>query len=434
MLFELSIIAFLLALNAFFALSEMAIVSASKPLLQEHARQGSRAAAVAIRLKNNPGRFLSTVQVGITLVGVLAGAFGGASLGERLGAYLNEVQLISTHGEAIAVVIVVSCITYFSVVFGELVPKQAALNNAEPLAMRVAPLMAVLSYLCTPIVIILENSAKLLMRLFGIKMTDKGVTESEIRAVIAEGVVTGAIKEDEHDLMRRVIRLGDRDVKSIMTHRTNVNFISMNDSLAQIRDKILAAGHSSYPVIDGDKSHVLGIVKTKEMLARASSDTDFKVINYLSEMCFVNESLSCLDALGKFRNESIHIAGVIDEYGTFEGLFTTSDLLEAIVGVIPSNYHNDDAPHIVQREDGSWLLDGLTPIDEIHMTIGIDTIPLDADYETLAGFLLNELKIKPATGAVAKYGTYRFEIVDMDGLRIDKILMSHMPDPKVTTK
>jgi len=421
---EIFVIFFLLLLNAFFALSEMAIVSSSKPLLQEFAKQGRRSAAIALDLKENSGKFLSTVQVGITLVGILAGAYGGASIAKKLADPFNTISLINPHGETVAVFLIVTCITYFSVVIGELVPKQIALNNSEQIAMRVARPMSLLSAFCTPIVIILEMSAKILLRIMGIKIEDKGVTETEIRAMMAEGVSSGAIEEDEHDIMRRIIRLGDRDVKSIMTHRTDVKFIHLYDSLADVRQKILEAGHSRYPVIDGDTTKVLGIVKTKEMMAKAFSDADFKISDYLNDIVFVNENTACLEALSKFKAQSVHIAGVIDEYGTFEGIFTTSDLLEAMVGIIPSNYDNDDAPHIIQRQDGSWLLDGLTPIDEIHMTIGLDEIPCNEDYQTIAGFLLNELKISPKVGVSFEFAGYKFEIMDMDKLRIDKILVS----------
>jgi len=428
MSFEIFAISFLLLLNAFFALSEMAIVSSSRALLQEYAKKGNRSAIIALGLKENPGRFLSTVQVGITLVGILAGAYGGASIAQKLADPFNAITFINPHGETVAVILIVTFITYFSVVVGELVPKQIALNNSEWFAIRVARPMSLISAFCTPIVALLETSATVLIKIIGVKVEYKGITETEIRAVIADGAASGAIEEDEHDLMRRIIRLGDRDVKSIMTHRTDVQFMDLNDSLADVRRKISEAGHSRYPVIDGDTTKVLGIVKTKEMMAKALSDLEFKVADYLRDVVFMNEHTECLDALTTFRSQSIHIAAVIDEYGTFEGIFTTSDLLEAIVGVIPSNYDNDDAPHIMQRGDGSWLLDGVTQIDEIHMTIGLDEIPSDEDYHTIAGFLLNELRIPLKVGARIEFAGHIFEIMDMDKHRIDKILISRIED------
>jgi putative hemolysin len=423
---ELTIIFFLLLLNAFFALSEMAIVSASKPLLRQYAKQGKKSAAVALDLAENSGRFLSTVQVGITLVGTLAGAYGGATIAEKLKEPFNEISLIAPHGETIAVVLVVALITYFSVVIGELVPKQLALNNAERFAMLVARPMAMLSKICTPLVVLLEHSAKALLFIMRIKPKSEGVTETEIKAVIAEGVASGAIEDSEHDVIRRVIRLGDREVTSIMTHRTDVKFIDIDDSLSEVRCKIAEAGHSRYPVIDKDTTKVLGIVKTKQILAGATSEEAFKVKNFLADALFVNENTPCLEALNIFRRQSLHIAAVIDEFGSFEGLFTTSDLMEAIVGTIPSNYDNDEGPPIVQRDDGSWLVDGLTPIDEIHMTIGLEEINAGSDYQTMAGFMLSQIKAGPAAGISFELYAHKFEIVDMDKNRVDKILIRRL--------
>jgi putative hemolysin len=420
---EILVIAFLLFLNAFFALSEMAVVSSSKPLLRQYARQGKRSASIALDLAENSGRFLSTVQIGITLVGILAGAYGGATIAEKLKEPFNEMPLIAPHGEAVAVTIVVAVITYFSVVVGELVPKQLALNNAERFAMMVAPLMSLLSKVFAPIVIFLEASAKILMMVMRIKKKDEGVTETEIKAVIAEGVASGAIEGEEHDVIRRVIRLGDRDVKSIMTHRTDVAFIDIEDSLDDVRRKIANAGHSRYLVIDKDTTKVLGIVKTEQIIAGGKADTEFNVRDYMNDVPFINDNTTCLEALNVFKQKSLHIAAVIDEYGSFEGLFTASDLLEAIVGTIPSNYDTGDDPMIVRRDDGSWLVDGLTPIDEINMVIGLEEIQASADYQTIGGFILTRLGSGLAVGKSIEVAGYRFEIVDMDRRRIDKILI-----------
>lgn len=423
---EILVVFFLLILNAFFALSEMAIVSASKPLLQEHAKQGSKSATIAIALKENPGKFLSTVQVGITLVGILAGAYGGASIAQNISEPLNNIPFINPHGETVAVFLVVACITYFSVVIGELVPKQMALNNSERLAMFVARPMSLLSAFCTPIVFLLEGSAKILLKIMGVSTEDKGVTEIEIKAVLAEGVASGAIEGEEQKLMSRIIRLGDRDVKSIMTHRTDVQFIDIDDTLSIVRQKILEAGHARYPVVDKDTTKVVGMLKVKELMSKIDTEQAFNVRNYLKDITFFTERMPCLNALENFKSGRIHIAAVIDEYGTFVGLVTTADLLEAIVGTLPSNYDDDEAPHIVEREDGSWLVDGLTPIDEIHMTIGLEQISASSDFQTIAGFALSEMKDTPRAGAHFEFGDYRFEILDMDKHRIDKILISRI--------
>jgi putative hemolysin len=423
---EILIISLLLVLNAFFALSELAIVSASKPLLKQYIKKGKSSAQIALNLAENSGRFLSTIQVGITLVGTLAGAYGGTNIADKLIDPFNQIPIFNPHGEMIAVVLVVSCITYFSVVIGELVPKQVALSNATNIAMIVAPLMYILSNIFTPIVWVLEMSAKILLTILGVNAQEEKMTEIEIQAVIAEGVSSGAIEEDEQKVIQRVIRLGDRDIKSIMTHRGDVKFVDVDDTLEQVRNKIKDAGHSRYPVIDKDTTKILGIVKTKELMAQAPSNNYFNVKNHIQDILFFQENATCLEALNQFRTKSTHIAAVIDEYGSFEGVFTTSDLMEAIVGIIPSNYDVGDEPLIIQRDDKSWLVDGLTPIEEINMSIGLEDIATDDDYQTIAGFVLSKISTNPYSGLSFDFMGYRFEIIDMDRHRIDKILIEKM--------
>lgn len=427
MLTEILIIFGLLLLNGVFAMAEMAIVSASKPLLRQYARQGRKGAEIALSLAENSGRFLSTVQVGITLVGILAGAFGGATIAEKLQKPLNSFAFIAPYGEAVAVFFVVASITYCSVVIGELVPKQLALSNSEKIAMLVARPMATMSRVMTPLVVVLEASAALLRNLLGIRARDEGVTESEIRAVIAEGVESGAIEGEEHDVIRRVFRLGDRDVKSIMTHRTDVTFIDVDDGIDVVRRKIALAGHSRYPVIDKDTTKVLGMVRAKQLAATATSEQTFRVADFISPILYLDESTTCLEALRVFRTRDVHIAAVIDSRGLFEGLFTISDLMEAIVGTLAANYDRDEGPLIVQRADGSWLVDGLTPMDEVQMTTGVEGLRSTADYQTIAGFVLTGLKAGPVVGASLEFSGHRFEIVDMDRQRIDKILIQRIP-------
>lgn len=424
MIYEILIILLLIFLNAFLALAEIAIIASSQPLLRQYAKQGKKSAASALKLIGNSGRFLSTVQVGITLVGIFAGAYGGATIANKLTEPFNQISFIYPYGAVVAVFVVVTVITYFSVVVGELVPKQLALNNPERFAMFAAWPMWVLSKLCTPIVIVLEISAKILMYILRIKPKPQGVTEMEIRAVIADGVTSGAIENEEHNVIRRVIRLGDRDVKSIMTHRKDVCFVHVNDNLDEVAQKIAKFGHSRYPVIEEDTSHVLGIIKTKDIIAQNPGKHHFQVKNFLKQPLFIHEQTTCLDALKIFRNKRLQFAVVVDNDGVLEGIFTISDLMEAIVGVIPANYDAQDDAQIVVRPDGSWLVNGLTPIDEIHLTIGLEDIILTNEYQTMAGFMLSQLKFGPATGKYFEINGYKFEIVDMDGQRIDKILIS----------
>ncbi len=421
---ELIILAALLLLNGFFAMSELAVVSASKPLLRQLAQKGSRRATIALHLAENPGRFLSTVQVGITLVGIVAGAYGGARLSDDLVVPLREIALVAPYAEPLSVALVIALITYFSVVAGELIPKQLALNNAENLALWAAPPMYMLSRVATPVVALLEFSASGFLRLLRIRPQDDSMTETEIRAVIAEGVASGAIEAEEQHVIQRVIRLGDRDVTSIMTHRSEVTALDVNDDLATVLNKVKASNHSRLPVIDGDITRVIGIVRAKELLRVGATPSSFQVRDYMKEITFVSDTTTCLDALQRFRNEHVSVAAVIDEYGAFEGLFTQADLLEAVVGIMRSNYDAQEDPLIVQREDGSWLVDGLTPVDEVSMALDIDGLDSSGDYQTIAGFMLSQLKTGPMTGAVIEFADCRFEIVDMDRHRIDKLLIT----------
>ncbi|WP_026623212.1 putative hemolysin [Ensifer sp. WSM1721] len=421
---ELLVIFLLLLINAFFALSEMAIVAASKPLLRQMVKQGNRRADVALKLAEDPGKFLSTVQVGITLVGILAGAYGGATIAAKIAPMLNEVAWINPYGNTVAVALVVTLITFLSVVVGELIPKQLALRNSEALAMFVAGPMTLLSRIAAPVVYLFETAAAVAMRLFGMRPDDADhVTEEEVKAIMAEGVESGAIEKSEHEMLRRIIRLGDRNVKSIMTHRTEVSFIDVNDGQDAIGRKIRQFGHSRYPVIDGPTGEVLGAVLVKEIL-NAPAGGSFNLRNYVREILTLPETASCLKALEAFKSSSIDMAMIVDEYGSTEGIVTTADILEAIVGVIPSNY--DDVEHalIRARDDGSYLVDGRTPIDEIHLQIGIEGIDSDGDFETIAGFLVQQLRKTPEEGDAAEAHGYRFEVIDMDGRRIDKILVS----------
>lgn len=421
---EFFVIFVLLLINAFFALSEMAIVSASKPLLRQMARQGNLRAEAALKLAEDPGKFLSTVQVGITLVGTLAGAYGGATIAAKFAPFFDSIAWINPYGHPVAVAIVVTLITFLSVVIGELIPKQLALKNSEGFAMFVARPMTLLSRIVAPVVYLFETSAALMMRLLGIRPDDPDhVTEEEVHAIMAEGVESGAIEKSEHEMLRRIIRLGDRNVKSIMTHRTEMSFIDINDSLDVIGEKIRQYGHSRYPVVDGPSGDVLGAVLAKEIL-NAPTSVPLDVRKYVREIHTLPETASCLKALDAFKSSSINMAMIVDEYGSTEGIITIADILEAIVGVLPSNY--DDLEHalIRQREDGTYLVDGRTPIDEIHLTIGIDGIDADGNFETIAGFLVQQLRKTPEEGDIAIAHGYRFEVVDMDSRRIDKILVS----------
>ncbi len=426
---EIAVILILLLINAFFALSEMAIVSASRPILRQKAKQGDRRAIAALKLSEDSGNFLSTVQVGITLVGTLAGAYGGAAIADKVAPFLDTFSWINPNGNVIAVALVVSLITYFSVIIGELIPKQVALANAEGLAMLVARPMTLLSKLTAPLVILFETSANLILKLTGILSATKDeVTEAEVQAVLAEGAESGAIEKSEHDMLRRIIRLGDRSVKSIMTHRTEVVFLHVDDTFVELRAQILKAGHSRYPVVD-DEDTVIGAVQAKDILEAALSKSSFTLRDFIKDIHTLPETTSCLKVLETFKESRIQLAIIVDEYGSTEGIVTTADILEAIIGIIPSNY--DDVEHalILEREDGSFLIDGRTPAHEIQLYFGLDDFDGEGDFETIAGYMVQQLRKTPQEGDVLERFGYRLEIVDMDGRRIDKILMQQItPD------
>jgi putative hemolysin len=426
---EIIIVFALLLLNAFFAMSEIAIVSASKPLLRQLAKQGNKKADAALKLAEDPGKFLSTVQVGITLVGILAGAYGGATIAEKLAPVLNEYDFIAPNGETVAVALIVTCITYFSVVIGELVPKQYAMRHAEKLAMIVVRPMSFLALITNPIVTILQFSASTILRLFGVRKDNaEQMTEEEVKAILSESAESGVIEKEEHEMLQRVIRLGDREVKSIMTHRKDVVFIDVNDPLEAVREKIHTAGHSRYPVIDNQPDNVIGIVQAKELLDSMLQTNQLSVKEHLRDLYVLPESSTCLSALEHFKRSHINLMVIVDEYGSTQGIVTPSDLLEAIVGIIPSNYDDDHAAMIVERKDGGWLVDGRTPIEEIHLSIGLNDISADEDFDTIAGFVLDHLKRTPKVADAFEAYDYKFEIVDMDGRRIDKIMIKRLSD------
>lgn len=426
---ELLVIFALLLVNAFFALSEMAIVSASKPMLRQMARQGNKRAAVALGLAENSGTFLSTVQVGITLVGTLAGAYGGANIGGKLAPFFNGISWIAPYGHTVAVGIVVTAITYLSVVIGELIPKQVALRHSETLSMIVAPPMVLLSRIAAPIVFLFQASAAVLIRLLGIRAEEADqVTEAEVQAIMAEGVESGAIEKEEHAILMRIIRLGDRNVKSIMTHRTEVSFFELDDTLDIIREKVNQSGHSRYPVIDPDTGDVVGAVLIKELLDAAIGHDTVDMRKYIRDVHTLPETTSCLNVLEAFKASNINLALVVDEYGSTEGIVTPADILEAIVGVIPSNYDGVEHALIRQCDDGSYIVDGRTPIDEIHLSIGLEEIASTGRFDTIAGFFVHHLRKTPEEGDAVEAFGYRFEVVDMDGRRIDKIHITRLPD------
>jgi putative hemolysin len=424
-LIELIIALVLIALNGLFSLSELAVVSARKMRLKTLADQGRSGAAAALRLADDPGRFLSTVQIGITLVGILAGAFSGAALGARLTEILEEAGVPDRAAEPLGYGLVISAITYLSVVVGELVPKHLALKNPESIACAVAPLMTLVSKVAAPVVALLDRSTKLLFRLFGFSTENaSAVTEEEVKTIVMEAEAAGVIETDERKMIAGVLRLGDRAVRGVMTPRTEVDWIDLDDEEADIREVLVTSSHSRLPVAEGDPDNMIGVVQVRELLAAALTGRALDIRAHVRPAPVVPDGLNALDALDTLREADVPMALVHDEYGHFEGLVTPADILDAIAGAFRSDELAAE-PEAVRRADGSWLLAGWMPADEMADQLGI-TLPEHRDYETVAGLVIGELQRLPATGESAETLGWRFEVVDLDGRRIDKVLATRI--------
>jgi len=426
---QILIVICLIIANGLFAMAEIAIVTARKARLQQQADDGDSRARIALELANSPSRFLSTVQIGITLIGILAGAFGGATIADKLTPRLNLIPWIAPHGAAVGLVIVVLGITYLSLIIGELVPKQIALNNAERISAAVAPVMRILSWLASPLVHLLSLSSQLVLRVSGVKPSkDSAVTEEEIKLMIQQGTQEGVFEPTEQEMVERVFRLGDRTVNALMTPRPDVVWLDPQDPPEDIQRKITTNSHTHYPVAEGQIDNIIGLVNTKDLLSQNLSCQPIDLRSVLRPAIFVPETMSALEVLESFKKLRSHAAFIIDEHGGFQGLVTTSDLLEAIVGDIPMPDEVEEA-EIIQREDGSWLVDGKVPADELKELLQVDQLPFEEEnlYQTLGGLVMAYLGRVPSSGENFEWGGFQFEVVDMDGHRVDKVMIQRQP-------
>jgi len=420
---EILVLVVLILANALFAMSEIAVVSARKTRLQQQAQEGNKRAQVALELANAPNQFLATIQLGITLVGIMAGAFGGATIAEELAGVLGQVPFLAPYSEVIGVGIVVLTITYFSLVIGELIPKRLGLNNAERVAARLAPFMRTLSRLASPLVRLLSLSTDLAMRLLRVRpKQETPVSEEEIKLLLQQGTRAGAFEPAEQEMVEHVFRLGDAKVKALMTPRPEVVWLDLDDPAEEARRVVATRGHSRFPVARGELDHVLGVVYVKDLLADGLDGQPFDLEANLRPALYLPETVTALEAMEQLRMNHTDAALVIDEYGGFEGLLTVEDILEAIIGDIVAPGELVE-PEAVQREDGSWLLDGTLPIDEVKDLLGVDSLPHEgSQYQTLGGFVMLCLGRIPSAGDHFSCCGWRFEVVDMDRLRVDKIL------------
>lgn len=423
--FEILIILVLIIANGVFSMSEMAIVSARKVRLQQLANQGDTKAKAALKLAESPNHFLSTVQVGISLIGILTGAFGGATIANRLVTYIRLVPFLAPYSEPLSFGIVVLIITYLSLIVGELVPKRLALNNPERIASIVAIPMQALSAIASPMVYLLSASTDLILRVLGITAsTEPQVTEEEIKILIEQGTEAGTFEEAEQDMVERVFRLGDRPVSYLMTPRPDIVWLDLDDSPEENRQKMVDSAYSRYPVCQGGLDNVLGVIPVTDLLARSFRGEPLDLTVGLRQPIFVPESTRGLKVLELFKQTITHMALVVDEYGVIQGLVTLNDIMSEIVGDVPST-DGQDHPQAVQREDGSWLLDGMLPVEEFLELFGMEEWESEerGSYQTLGGFVITHLGRIPTAADHFEWQGMRIEVMDMDGNRVDKVLV-----------
>ncbi len=411
----------LILLNGVFSMAEIALVSARKSRLEAQANKGDKKAKEALDLANHPNTFLSTVQIGITLIGILTGMLSGDELTDNLAAKIKTWPLVGDYSNGIATAIVVIIITYFSLVLGELVPKRLGLARPEAIAKTLAAPMRLLSRITHPFVWLLTKSGNFIVRILGIRPNENQVTEEEIKAIISEGTEHGAIDEAEQDIIERVFHLGDRNITSLMTHRSDIIWFNLDENEDLIKEKIIGEPHSVYPICDGDIDNLKGVVSIKDLYVSPDS-TLFK--DLMQPALFVPENNSPYQVLEKFKESRLHSCFIVDEYGSILGLITLNDILEAIVGDMPQ----PDVPdyEIKEREDGTFIVDGqipfydfLTRFDKAEwMNEG------EHDFDTLAGFILHQLERIPKTGDQLSWKGFKMEVIDMDSHRIDKVLVT----------
>ncbi len=421
---EMIVVIGLILINAVMAMSEMAVVSSRKARLQQMAANGSRGAKAALEMLEEPTSFLSTVQIGITLVGISAGAFSGAALGDRLGDWLEQFEFLAAYSDGIGTGVVVLVITYLSLIVGELVPKRIALVYAEQIAAAIALPMRMLAKVAAPAVWLLRHSTQGMLKLLGInKLQASGVTEEEVKTMVAEGTASGVFEQQERDMIEGVLRLADRTAKAVMTPRIHVAWIDRNATIEDLSEVFSKSAHSRLLVCDGTVDHPVGVVQAKFVMPQVLSNRAVKLADVMEPAPFIDDATPVLDILDRFKREHIHIAIVMDQQGMMEGIITITDILESIAGALPDN-SEDASPMITRRDDGSLLVDGSMLIDDFEDVLGISKLSESDTFHTVAGLVLEQLGHIPHEGEVFLFRGYKFEVVDMDGRRIDKLLVT----------
>jgi putative hemolysin len=430
MTLEILIVLLLILLNGLFAMAEMAIVAARRARLKHAADQGDKGAKAALALAEHPSRFLSTVQIGITLIGVLAGAFGGATISEEFALWVaSEFPELAQYADGISIAAVVVAITFLSLILGELVPKRLALSRPEAIAARLARGMAMLSRIAGPVVWLLSGVTEIVLRLLPMKHgSEPAVTDEEIKVLMQQGADSGHFHPTEKTIVDMALRLGDRRVSALMTPRTQVEWLDLEDPAEETKQKMLASHYSRFPVAEGGRRHIVGVAEVKDVLAGELAGHGFDLRAAMKPPLYIPESAPALKALETFRRTGAPIALIVDEYGDFQGIVTLEDLLEALIGDLPEPGQEEEAA-VTQRADGSWLVDGMLPIDQLKDAVGIPRLPDEdeASYQTVAGLVMDQLRRIPKAADWFEIDDYRFEVVDMDGRRIDKVMVSRRP-------
>lgn len=431
MLYEILIIIILILTNGAFSMAEMAVVSARKARLRQMADQGDKGASIALELADDPNQFLSAVQTGVTLMATFIGAFGGATISDEVAGYLLGFYPPLTHySQVVALALVVLSITFVSLVIGELVPKRIALSNPERIASWTASPLSAFSRIVYPVILLLSRSTEFVLKALGVgPNAGPEVTEEEIRIMIDQGTMAGVIEEDEQDIVERVFSLGERKVSSIMTPRGKIVWLDIHDSFEEIQRKTTSGPYTMLPVCSKKLDNVLGVIQAKDILNCDLAKKQIDLRSLLLPPLFVPESMRALKVLEKFKQTGIHLAIVLDEYGAVQGVVALVDLLEGLVGDIP---HIDELgePQILRRSDGSWLVDGTMPVDDFKEELEIDRLPDEDDgaYQTVGGFMMTHLERIPVTGDKLEWGGFRFEVIDMDERRVDKLLVTPLAD------
>ena len=423
---EILIIFFLILLNGVFSMSEIALISARKNRLETSAKKGNKNAQAALDLANSPNKFLSTVQIGITLIGILTGIFSGDKITKDVELFVNGFEVLKPYAHSVAVGIVVVILTFFSLVLGELLPKRIGLNYPEAIAKSVAFPMKIVSIVTAPFIWLLTNSTEFLLKILRIKPSADGkVTEEEIKAIIKESTESGEVQAIEQDIVERVFHIGDRKINSLMTHRKSVDFLQLNFTKKEVKDFMLQELHTIYPVYNENYDDIVGVVNLKNIFSHFEEE-NFNLAAIMTEAPFMMEHTTAYKALETFKKTGIHYSLVSDEYGVFQGIITLNDILEALVGVA-SDFYKEDF-QLIEREDGTWLVDGHYSLHDFLTYFELDDLIQDYEVTTVSGLIMTELSHIPKQGEKLIWQKMELEVIDMDGVKIDKVLVKALKE------